>query len=125
MKRTEIMNRLGKIIGTAAIAAIAVFAVSIPAKADVISEAQSGYERGMAYLLSTQVTPDSQVVKDAQSGYERGMAYLQSIQQSTIAWAIEVDRQAEAGAVAGQAYLDSIFLKLDAIIVYYLNHLYY
>ena len=101
MKKNEVMNKLGKLIGAAATVALAAIAFVAPVKADVISEAQSGYERGMAYLISTQISPEtSPVIKEAQAGYEKGMAYLQSIQQSTIAAAIETDRQAMAGYTA-------------------------
>ena len=75
MKNMEIMSKLGKVIAKAALVGLVAIAFVVPVKADVISEAQSGYERGMAYLKSTQISPEtSSVVAEAQSGYERGIA---------------------------------------------------
>ena len=54
MKKTELMRTLGKAIAGIGTLALAAFVAVVPVKADVISEAQSGYDRGMAYLISTQ-----------------------------------------------------------------------
>ena len=109
MKKMEMSKMIKAIVSGVAVAVAGLFIAASPVKADVISEAQAGYEKGMAYLISTQVDPaNSAVIKEAQSGYERGIAYLQSIQASTVAAAIETDRQAQAGYDAGMAYLQAI-----------------